>query len=254
MWYHQYSVPLCRGRLICFHHAGGNPHVFGPWADWLAPDIEMITIELPGHGIRTIEPLLTSAEEVARALVPELLPLFTKPLFFLGHSMGAVLAYETVRQLLNVGARPEHLYVIGAYPPCVKHKELLSVQTDDILLQKIVELGGIPSELLADEELLAYFLPILRSDLKMAEVYYSPPSSLPCPTTIFAGKDDIISIEDLAKWRLMNPPTFHMGIYDGGHFFLHENNQVFLGDLRKSLDQQLLYLERQQNKRLDDSS
>ncbi len=82
MWFQRFTPSLSNGRLVCFHHAGGSPHVFRSWMDWLDPDIEIVAIELPGHGMRFAEPLITTAEEVAQALVPKLLPLFDKPVFF----------------------------------------------------------------------------------------------------------------------------------------------------------------------------
>ncbi len=168
--------------------------------------------------------------------------------------MGAILAFETVRQLIELGVIPEHLYVVGANPPNRKHQQFISLKPDEEFLQEIEKLGGIPDSLLADKELVAYMLPILRNDLRLVEMYYCPQKQFACPITVFAGDNDIFSEEELSFWRELNPLTFSMGIYNGGHFFLHEGNQVFLGDLRKSISQKLLSIKRRHEKWIDNSS
>lgn len=238
MWLHRFSATQKRvGRLVCFHHAGGNPQVFQPWVDWLGSKIEIISIELPGHGMRYREDLVPNAEEIAVQLIPHILNFFDEPICFLGHSMGAFLAFETVRQLIELDAKPNHLYVIGAYPPHIKRKQI-SHQSDEFFLQNVYQLGGIPEDVFQDPDLKAYLLPILRNDFRLTELY-DKGAELACSLTVYAGDNDILSLKDLKRWKEVKPETFTLEIFQGNHFFLHEEHTYFQRTLKKSLLQQM---------------
>jgi surfactin synthase thioesterase subunit len=239
MWYQRFPSSVHRkGRLVCFHHAGGNPHIFEPWTAWLGLSLDIISIELPGHGIRFEEELIPTAEEIACHLVPELLPFFDEPIFFLGHSMGAILAFETVRQLVQVEAKPDHLYLISAYPPHIRKKKI-SHKKDSSFLRDLQQLGGMHPELLKDVELMSFLLPILRNDFRLIEGYQQKTEKFDCPITVYGGVQDIILERDLARWQEMNPVHFSLQMFQGNHFFLHEDHQVFQTELHKSLYKQL---------------
>ncbi|MCH5586566.1 alpha/beta fold hydrolase [Shimazuella sp. AN120528] len=211
--------------------------MFQAWSDWLGSSVEIIAVELPGHGTRYREKLIPTAEEIATQVIPHILPFFDEPVFFLGHSMGAILAFETVRQLIALNAKAHHLYVIGAYPPYVK-KEIFTHQSDDSFVQQIYQLGGIPEGFFQDPDLKAYLLPILRNDFQLTE-RYNRKVELPCPLTVYAGDHDIPSIKDLMRWKEVQPKSFTLKIFQGNHFFLHQEHEDFHITLKKSLLQQL---------------
>jgi surfactin synthase thioesterase subunit len=239
MWYHLFPSSVSRqGRLVCFHHAGGSPHIYESWTTWLGIPLDIVSIELPGHGIRFEEELISKAEEIACHLVPELLPFFDEPIFFLGHSMGAVLAFETVRQLLLVGAKPDHLYLISAYPPHVRKKKI-SHKKESSFLTDLQQLGGMHPELLKDAELMSFLLPILRNDFRLIESYQQKTNIFDCPITVYGGIQDIILERDLARWKEMNPVHFSLQMFQGSHFFLHEDHRAFQTELHQSLSKQL---------------
>jgi surfactin synthase thioesterase subunit len=211
--------------------------VFQPWSDWLGDEIEIISVELPGHGMRYREKLVPSAEEIAAQIIPHVLNFFDKPICFLGHSMGAYLALETVRQLKEVQANPNHLYVIGAYPPHIKRKQITH-QSDEDFLQEVFQLGGVPEEVVRDTELQAYLLPILRNDFCLTE-RYEIKGDIACPLTVYAGDKDIVSQRDIQRWMEIKSKGFSWETFKGDHFFLHKEHADFQITLKESLLQQL---------------
>ncbi|TXC66112.1 thioesterase [Piscinibacter aquaticus] len=112
--------PACDLRLVCFHHAGVGAAVYRPWAVDLPPDVEVCAIELPGRGSRLREAPLDSVARIVSELIPHLQAEVDRPFAFFGHSMGAVLAYETAVALSAAGGPvPQHLFVSGRRPPHV---------------------------------------------------------------------------------------------------------------------------------------
>lgn len=87
-----------------------------------------------------------------------------------GHSMGAYIAYELYYKLKNSQTEaPEHLFLSGINPPMLRKSIKISHLDNDTFLEQVVELGGIPSDLLKHKDVLNFFLPILRNDFRIVE-------------------------------------------------------------------------------------
>src|SRR4051812_48675230 len=92
------NAPL-RARLLCFPHAGASASAYRAWTDQVPPWLDVWSLQLPGRGARFTEP----AFERLLPLVASIADAFGKsddlPFAFFGHSMGALLAFETARRL-----------------------------------------------------------------------------------------------------------------------------------------------------------
>jgi medium-chain acyl-[acyl-carrier-protein] hydrolase len=86
-------------RLFCVPHSGGGAATYRRWADWLAPDIEVVAVRLPGRETRFREPPYRSAHDAVPELLTAVKPLLDRPHAWFGHSMGALIAYEACRAL-----------------------------------------------------------------------------------------------------------------------------------------------------------
>jgi surfactin synthase thioesterase subunit len=225
-------------NVVCFPYAGGSSPIFKNWQRALGDEVQVIPVELPGHGGRIREQLRDSAVDLANELYTELIPLFSKPVVFLGHSMGAILAFETSRLLIERGFSPAHFFAVAAWPPHKKREHITYELTDDQFLNRVKELGGIPREVLEHAELLSFILPILRADFKVAEgyVYDGDQPVMSCPITVLAGSEDSFSIELLNKWRELTAGSFSLQMFQGGHFFLQQAEESVLPVIKQKLD------------------
>ena len=216
-------------RLVCFPYAGGGPHVFQKWAEWLPPQVGLYAVHLPGRGARLGCAPVDRMPPIVDALVRALRPLQDLPLVFFGHSMGALLAFETLRALRAGGARePRLLLASGCRPPQhVEEREKIHDLPDEAFIQKLRELGGTPPEILHNRELLELLMPSLRADFAVIDTYrYQPAAPLDCPITVVAGTQDTHACGSLmAGWGQHTSNVLSRHELQGGHFFIHSAEQ-----------------------------
>src|SRR5206468_11829594 len=86
-------------RLFCFPYAGAGASVFRNWKREFPQDIEICPIQLPGRESRAMERPMDSLSTIVESIVSEMTPLLHTPFAFFGHSMGALIAFETAREL-----------------------------------------------------------------------------------------------------------------------------------------------------------
>jgi surfactin synthase thioesterase subunit len=233
--------PSARLRLYCAPYAGGGAGVYRSWADALDVRIEVRAFLLPGRERRFTEPALSSVEELADSLVPELTPGLDPPYALFGHSLGAMLAYEVARRLTTAGRPPAHLLVSGAHAPHLPHRgpEYHRMADAEFVLG-IKDLGGTPPELTEHAELLELLMPSLRADFTAAETYYHDAvDPLPCPITAFGGTEDpLVDRDELAGWSAHTTGAFRMHELPGDHFFLATARPALLQIVNRELTQQ----------------
>lgn len=104
-------VNNARGSLLFVHGSGGDHHVWEGQMQQLPPHFSGVAIDLPGHAASE-GPILNTIVEGARWLseLPALLNL-PRPLWLVGHSMGAALAISTA---LDYAPQVDGLILIGA--------------------------------------------------------------------------------------------------------------------------------------------
>jgi medium-chain acyl-[acyl-carrier-protein] hydrolase len=168
-----------------------------------------------------------------------LLPYLDKPFAFFGHSLGALLCFETARSLRRENHRqPATLFVSATEAPHRRRREEeLSSLPKNELVKRLREFGGAPSEALQDDELLDLMLPTIRADFELCETYeHHPEPPLECPMTIYGGLEDHeVEAERLAAWREMTVGTCQLRMFPDGHFYIKSLQAIFLeifaGDL-----------------------
>jgi surfactin synthase thioesterase subunit len=242
VWVASYHKPNPRAavRLFCFPYAGGGASVFAGWMSRLSPDIEVCPVQLPGRENRLSDPPLTSAGEAARLAVEALAPYFDMPFAFFGHSLGALVAYESAQALRRAGGpQPRHLIISARRAPQLPPDSETTWQLPDAdFRRRLEELDGTPKEVLQHEELLALILPLLRADFRLAESYTHPAGNEPldCPVAAFGGRQDTdITEDELAAWRGVTRGGFSLKMLDGGHFFIHSHAAELMSDVSRVL-------------------
>lgn len=225
-------------RLICFPHAGGTAAFFRSWRDHLLPDVELYAVQYPGRMDRITEACVDDMDEMAGSVAGALEPLLDRPVALFGHSLGAVVAYEVARR---VCARTPHalarLFASGRTAPSRHQPTGRHLVSDDALWRDVERLGGTKPEVLADRELRRAFLPALRSDYRLSELYRPGPGPLlACPVTALLGdRDSEVAPSDAASWATVTSAEFTIRIFPGGHFYLTSRLPEVVGEIMSSL-------------------
>lgn len=192
--------------LICLPYAGGSSVNYLPWQSKINLKIKLHPVELKGRGRRLNEGLPSSIDEVVEDIFnKEFLNLINKEEYALfGHSMGGVIAYELYLKTLKLGKRlPKHIFFSGCEAPYTRSTNDISHNLpDEEFINKIVNLGGTPREVVEDINFKRYFLPIIKNDFKILENYKTVfKGELLCDFSILYGnKDYTITVEGLKSW------------------------------------------------------
>jgi medium-chain acyl-[acyl-carrier-protein] hydrolase len=226
-------------RVICFHHGGGGASSFNGWYRLLPSEVDMVRIQLPGREDRLKEELVSNIDAVVAGVVPQLVPLFDRPVAFYGHSLGAIIAFEAIRELRRNGhSLPRALFVSGRRAPHLPLSHpAFCLASDDRLVEYLGSMGGMPDSLLEKAHWRNQLLPIIREDLKISDLYlYRHDAPLPCPITYFAGvADPWVKPQERQGWRAQTWSEFRLLEFSGGHFFSRDEQAAIVADIVQSL-------------------
>ncbi|GAB3261075.1 thioesterase II family protein [Kineosporia babensis] len=232
-WVRQWPARSTRARrFVCFPPAGAGAGFYRDWAPALPADCELWSVQYPGREDRFGEPLIADLQTMADqiAAVPGLLD--GTPLWLFGHSMGALLAYEVARRI-EPAAPLQRLVVSGRIARRHQKPGTLYQLDDDAFSAQVLKLGGVPEVLLADPEMRAVLLPIMRSDYQAVETYSAQPHPpLQTPVLALAGTDDQHAPPPaMEHWSDITTGPFRLAAHPGGHFFLVPELQNVLRDV-----------------------
>lgn len=235
-------------QLFCLPYSGASAMFYNRWRRHVPEWLKLHPLELPGRGIRFNEPLTSDMSALADALARQVGPQLQLPYAVLGHSMGALLGFELVHALQALGCpSPLALYASGATAPTQREDRLHGYdrpKSDAELLSELRRFRGTPKRVLTDRDLINLTLPVLRADFLMCGRYrYRLRPQLRCPLHVFAGKLDDMSAEQLTAWADETSGKFSLDRFDGGHFFIHEQEPAVLRVLSQRLAADLQQLD-----------
>ena len=196
--------------------------MFRRWPLWLPRDVELCAVQLPGREDRLAERPYASVPDLIGALTPALD--VRRPFALFGHSLGALLAFETARALRRAGGpEPAVLFVSGSSAPHLEDTEPpLSRLSDTQLVAQLQRLRGTPDPVLQDAELMALLLPVLRADFALYESYaYRDEPPLACPIVAFGGDADVrVPVHEIDLWAAHTTGGVSRQMFAGDHFFV----------------------------------
>ncbi len=233
-WIIPIYVPInVKQQLFAFHHAGASSSIFYAWKDYLDNKTALYAIELPGRGTRFGEELIDDIDFIIDNITKAIVPFIDdKKIYFFGHSMGGVLAYEVILLLIQKKILQDtHLIVSAVSPP--KYKQISFVEEhlyDNEKFEKILlQYDGIDQLLLENDEFKKVFFPIIRADFKAMFRYKRNVEKKPIDaniTCILADNDKFVSIEKGLYWKEYTSKLFNFNIVKGKHLFINDINII----------------------------
>jgi medium-chain acyl-[acyl-carrier-protein] hydrolase len=227
-------------KLYCLPHAGGSANVYLAWRHHLDASLEIVPVELSGRGRRMASPLRDTFHEVLEDVVTEATRTpIPADYAILGHSFGALLAFELAHRLIACGHRaPRHLFISASCAPeRVGEIEIVLSDENRELLKSLAYLGGTPVEILADDEAVELFAPILRADLRALFDYrYVAKGRLTSDISILLGSSDTVASEaDADLWAKQTSGRASFRVLEGGHFAAFEHPELVASHVNATL-------------------
>jgi surfactin synthase thioesterase subunit/glycosyltransferase involved in cell wall biosynthesis len=208
-------------RLFWFPHAGGGTNT--------GIAIPHVAVRLPGRESRLAEAPFERMAPLIDALATAIEAHLSQPFSFGGHSMGAVVAFELIRELRRRGLPlPRILIASAARAPQFRRNHIPPPATPD---------GQLLRELDIPAELTRAVLPSLRADTTLYRHYvYADDAPLDLPIRAYGGVDDPnIRREHLDGWGEQSTSSFAVRVFPGGHFYLRDAAAEFRAALEADL-------------------
>ncbi|GAA0477792.1 alpha/beta fold hydrolase [Streptomyces sp. NPDC046215] len=186
--------------------AGGDADDFARWPGRLGPRFRLLAARYPRPAGGIVLLARTLADRV-RAHVPE-------PLVVLGHSMGALLAYELAWRLQSLRSPALALYACAAFSPA--QYSAMAVD-EEALADGARALGLSPPR---DEGRGTVVPEAARHDLAMIDAYrYGPvPRLLDYPVTVVTAREDpVVPPSAVQGWAAVSRHPLTLHSVPGGH-------------------------------------
>lgn len=234
-------------RVLCIPQAGMGAWCFHGWQE-KAKGVEILPIELPGRNSRMAEPKPVSMEACVRGLVDGVASFLTTPYVVLGHSLGALMAFEAVCEIQRRRLKkPLALIVSGCRAASLSGPdhdvdriapELADLPYDQFWSHFERRYGKNPD--LQSDLVKRYVEPLLRSDFRLLESY-TPSMATPIDVPILAcaaNGDNRVTPDQLSAWKSHTSAAFDLRFFDvtplpwsTPHRFLVESPDAFIAFL-----------------------
>lgn len=242
--------------LFCLPYAGASAMVYARWRRLAPPGLAIVPVELPGRGARAREALRTDLHALAQQLAADIARQASGDYAVFGHSLGGLLALEITHALQGHAAcegsgdhgdhrdraasrsdGPRALIVSGTQAPSVRDdSRYRHPYSDTELMDSLRRLNGTPPEVLADVEMMAMTLPVLRADFLLCGSYQAPQREpLRCPLHVLSGSRDGTAPPQPQAWAAETSATCSSDVFDGDHFFIHSHESDVIRVIGKRL-------------------
>jgi surfactin synthase thioesterase subunit/glycosyltransferase involved in cell wall biosynthesis len=214
-------------RLFYFPYAGE----IVTQASWPAQAGGACPAILPGRGARIAEARFDRMAPLIQSLAAAIDPYLAQPFAFLGHSLGAIVAFELARELRRRKLPlPRLLIVSAARAPQFRRNHVPPPEPSD---EDLLREANLPD----DAAIRHAVLPALRADTHLYRHYvYGEDAPLPVSICAYGGLDDPhITPDHLEAWREQTTKSFTLRQFPGGHFYLKEHRAEFDAALHEDL-------------------
>jgi pyochelin biosynthetic protein PchC len=225
-------------RLVCFPHSGGSANDYCSWLDMVPPQIELVAVQYPGRADRFDESPVADVMVMGSHIASELTRLEPAGLALFGHSLGALVAYETAVTLSALDAAPKFMFVSGSLSPAEAGGGRAHHLSDEELWSSVCALGTIDPSLWEEREFRDLVLPTLRSDVTANETYRPREDAEPllCPIRCYYSPEDpLVAGDRLDAWAKYTLDGLTLCARPGGHFHIRVDTGDLVADITRTL-------------------
>lgn len=229
-WIRKFHKPGCgdAAPLLVFPHAGSGASAYRAFSKAFSEHFDVILFQYPGRQDRAGEPMATSLVDLAAGALAEFLDSPYRrgvPITVFGHSMGAVTAFEFVRQAEASGVEVNLLAVSGAVAPSRVVDMPAHPTEDEALLDHLAGLDGTGAAVLANRDVMRLTLPALKADYAAFDAYVCAPDvQVDARLHVLGGADDAhVTVAELHRWAQHTRSGAQVSLFDGGHFYLNDH-------------------------------
>jgi len=225
--------------LFCFPFAGGGASAFGNWAKTFGDEIAICPVQYPGRETRWSDPEFEQLSALVDGMADDFENCWPNRFAFLGHSFGALVAFELARTLMQRGQpTPVRLFLSGARAPHLPIKEKAHRLSDEDFLARLRQFNGLPDQILEHHDLITSVLPVIKNDFRLFEEHeFKSGNPVPIPISVFGGLEDHnVPIGDLLGWSTHTSKAFRSRFLKGHHFFPFTSLPTMVTYIREDLD------------------
>lgn len=176
-------------------------------------------------------------DDLQTTMHEHLAPMLDRPSIFFGHSLGAILAFESLRfaRSSDTVVTPCHLAVSGHVAPHLPDPNpCIYNMSDNELIDEIDQYGGTPGAILESNDMMDVFLPIIKADLSALESYcYEQKPILGCSISAHYGISDsrVPNKKQMEEWSRHTRGVFRFFSYTGHHFYIEDRKAELIRDI-----------------------
>lgn len=227
-------------RVFGFPYAGAGVTAFDKFLPDMPEWIDFQPIRLPGRENRVSEPTITEVRKLAKIVAHAIRPLLDKPFAFLGICYGGLLAYELMYEIYQqTDWLAQAIFVIAApAPSLLPRAHPIHDLPDELMIEQLHHMEGMPPDVLNNEELLPIILPAIRGDFRAIETYIPDTNrqSFSVPLVLFGGHaDKTVPQYELEAWTALSNTYVRTYYYDGGHFFYNQHYKAIMDVISNTL-------------------
>ncbi|MEE3662019.1 thioesterase domain-containing protein [Brenneria sp. g21c3] len=219
--------------MYCLPSAGSSASMYFDWVNYAPEWLNICPVEYSGHGTRVSESLIYDPNIVTNEITDAILTKNHKKFILFGHSLGTALTWRIVKELQERGQESRLGMIIisgrretGTLSNERRKRHLLPRKE---FITEVSKYAGLPQELLDQNDILDFFLPILRNDFHLNDFLMDDaPVFTHCPLITIAGDSDpdIPSPEMMTKWAKYSKTWLGHYSISGGHFYLNESENT----------------------------